>query len=259
MPIPPPPPRNRVFCPVEPATAGDQTVRNAVSSAILHLPGVFAPLLTGDSGGLGALAQTATLYIIAHGDATRPRFSIGGQHWSAKELANILETAGLKKDHRQLVMLVCYAGSTLGTEAEMAGYARQRAGYAAMVKQFETSSPAQQATRHAPLEAAKKSLLGALHDAVPKSWDKVNAGAPARGAPKKPARGAAYLLPLVAQLVDELKRRSYSQIRVRAFTGEVDTNFKNGITVKTETRNEETQLVTALTLPAGSTNTVNWL
>jgi hypothetical protein len=203
--------------------------------------------------------------MIAHGDNTRPVFCVGERNWNAKEMANCLETAGLKKDHKQVVMLVCNAGNTIGTQAEMNFFFVKRKEYAKLKGAAEKFRSFADPNKVDAQNRAEKELRADAKALLPKDWAKVNEKMP-DNFPELYST-AKYIAPLVAQLVGELKRKGYSELRVRAFTGEVSNGFHEGIMI--ENTHWDPTLVNQVTQTVGQyvkvcrnaspENTVEWL
>lgn len=83
--------------------------------------------MTGHYGGqktLGGVGANDTLYLLMHGHGSMPLFTqrecvVDGEagrahYWSAEEMAALLESDGLPKTHRDINMLVCHAGESVG-------------------------------------------------------------------------------------------------------------------------------------------------
>lgn len=222
MPTPPAP--RRVFCPTNPETSGDSAVKQACRTA-LNLPGVTGPIINGNTVALGTVDPMAKLYIICHGHEEMPMFTVGSKRWSAKEMADLLESSGLKKSHREIVMLVCHAGQTLGDKSVIS----QRVGLQSTYDKVKNSTSKKGLTKKSQTinEFAK------LKDqASPTTFTSTN-----------------QVLPMVSQLIDALKVKKYDFIRMQAFLGPVNANLSNGIKVKIAGRYED----------ASDSNTVNWL
>ena len=222
MPTPPAP--RRVFCPVNPETAGDDAVRQACRT-VLNLPGVTGPVINGNTVALGTVDSTAKLYIICHGHEDMPLFTVGKEKWTAQQMADLLESSGLKKTHREIVMLVCHAGQTLGSEAVI----NQRVGLQSTYDKVKHGTSKKDALKKAET----------LHEFA----ELQDQASPTTFTDKD------QVLPMVSQLIDALKAKKYDFIRMQAFLGPVNANLSNGIKVKISGRYEA----------ASDSNTVNWL
>jgi len=222
MPTPPAP--RRVFCPVNPETAGDAAVKQACRTS-LNLPGVSGPVIHGKTLELGTVDANAKLYIICHGHQDMPLFTVGTERWTAKQMADLLESSGLKKTHREIVMLVCHAGQTLGNAAVI----NQRVGLQSTYDKVKNATSGK--------NAAKKA------DAINKFAELKDQASPTNFTNKD------QVLPIVCQLIDALKAKKYEFIRMQAFLGAVNANLSNGIKVEVAGRYED----------ASDSNTVNWL
>ena len=216
------------------------------------MPGVFGTLITRECAGLDALAHSATLYIVAHGSTTSAHFIAGNKRFTAKEVAHSLEQAGLKKDHQQLVLLVCHAGDTVGTMNDVMAF--EKASTKVLKLKEDAAKHRMDVDKvQAHLTAEKQLKLG-MSQWQPKNWTEVEA---AFGSVTK-ARNAGYILPLAAQLVEELRRMGYGQIKVRAFNGEVSNIFSAGIMLEHRSVNPKTGESEMVSAPANASNTVNW-
>lgn len=222
MPTPPSP--RRVFCPANPETTNDHAVRQACRTA-LNLPGVTGPVINGNTVALGTVDPMAKLYIICHGHEEMPMFTVGSQKWTAKEMADLLESSGLKKSHREIVMLVCHAGQTLGSKSVIS----QRTGLQSTYDKVKNSS--------------KKKDINTKENIIEKFDQLKSQASPTTFTSKE------QVLPMVSQLIDALKAKKYEFIRMQAFLGPVKANLSNGIKVEIAGRYED----------ASSSNTVNWL
>lgn len=222
MPTPPAP--RRVFCPVNPETAGDYAVKQACRTS-LNLPGVSGPVINGNTVALGTVDANAKLYIICHGHQDMPMFTVGKKNWTAKQMADLLESSGLKKTHREIVMLVCHAGQTLGDKSVI----NQRLALQSTYDKVKNATSGK--------AAAKK------EETINKFSELNDQASPTNFTNKD------QVLPMVSQLIDALKAKKYDFIRMQAFLGPVNANLSNGIKVEVAGRYED----------ASSSNTVNWL
>lgn len=222
--MPTPPAHRRVFCPVNPETAGDSAVRQACSS-ILNMQGVVGPVINGNTVALGTVDPLAKLYIICHGHQDMPMFTVGSEKWTAKEMADLLESSGLKKTHREIVMLICHAGQTLGDKSVI----NQRISLQKSYDKVKNSTSGKDATKKAATIQKFDQLKSQASPTTFTSEDQV--------------------LPMVSQLIDALKTKKYEFIRMQAFLGPVSANLSNGIKVEIGGKYEA----------ASESNTVNWL
>lgn len=252
--VPGPPLYNRVFCPAQPGD--DEKAALACESAMASFAGVLRPLATGDNKQLRTLDPRTTLYFVSHGGGTRPLFRIGAQTWDAIAMANLLETAGLPKKHRQVVMLVCYAGNSVGTREEVARTEQMHRQRDKLAASAEKAKDRANYSRYGQLQGEHQEVdkrIKAHSDAAIPGYFGVFEG------DHVPAESGTALsvLPLVAQLINELKRRGYSYIRLRAFTGKVKVDFSNGIMVASHVIDDAGAMI-EITCPEAPANTVNW-
>ena len=222
--MPTPPAHRRVFCPVNPESAGDAAVKQACRTA-LNLPGVVGPVINGNTVALGTVDSTAKLYIICHGHQDMPMFTVGKERWTAKEMADLLESSGLKKTHREIVMLVCHAGQSLGDKSVI----NQRVALQSTYDKVKNASSGKDAIKKA--------------ETINKFAELKDQAAPTTFTSNE------QVLPMICQLIDALKAKKYDFIRMQAFLGPVNANLSNGIKVEIGGRYED----------ASPSNTVNWL
>lgn len=222
--MPTPPPRSRVFCPTNPKGSGDSAVAQACNTA-LNLNGVSGPVITGRTVALGTVDANAKLYMICHGHEDMPLFTVGKEKWTAKEMANLLESSGLKKTHREIVMLVCHAGQTLGDKAII----NKRIGVQKDYDKVKNKTGNKSETKK---ENCVNEFNKLKSETSPTDFN-----------------SAGQILPMVSQLIDALKAKKYDFIRFQAFMGPVNANLSNGIKVEIQGRYEA----------ASESNTVNWL
>jgi len=223
-PVPAPPARSRIFCPTNPETSGDGAVKQACKTG-LTLPGTSGPVITGQTNDLGTVDPQAKLYIICHGHKETPMFTVGEEKWTAEQMADLLESSGLKKTHREIVMLVCHAAQSLGDKAVINQRVQLQAEYTKVKHATSRSGLLKKAdtiTKFSELQS----------EASPTTFTK-----------------GSQVLPMVSQLIDALKAKKYDFIRFQAFLGPVKANLSNGIQVEISGRYE----------PASDSNTVNWL
>ena len=75
------------------------------------------------TSGLKALTADAKLYILCHGHAEMPVFTVGGPpkgYWTAQELAEMLVKDGLTTELREIEMMVCHAGQSVNSKLRAA-------------------------------------------------------------------------------------------------------------------------------------------
>jgi hypothetical protein len=139
------------------------------------------------------------LYLLCHGHAQLPLFSTSVGKWNAGELADRMMSDGLNKDHRDIEMLVCHAGESISTEKDAAKRM-------VIYQQWRAAQAANQAAEMKKLQDKFAKL--AKKGSKPSSYDHE----------KK-------VLPLCAQLTQELKIRGFDCIRVIAYACEVAMYF----------------------------------
>jgi hypothetical protein len=222
--MPTPSTLSRVFCPVNPEAAGDEAVKQACRS-ILNMPGVVGPVINGNTVALGTVDPMEKLYIICHGHQDMPVFTVAKERWTAQQMADLLESSGLKKTHREIVMLVCHAGQTLGDKSVI----NQRLALQETYDKVRNSTSGK--------DVAKKEKV------INKFADLKDQASPTTFTHKD------QVLPMICQLIDALKAKKYEFIRMQAFLGPVSANLSNGIKVEVHGRFEA----------ASPSNTVNWL
>jgi hypothetical protein len=195
--------KNAVYLPVE-----DNELREVAKNAIYSLPNMHPEILTGKLQPLAKLSTNAKLYLILHGHSQLPRFVVNGDDggsnkgsFTAAELAEWIERDGLRKDHRELELLVCHAGQSVGTKQIV----KKREAMQAKWKKIEASNKTSQK------KAALKQQLEDEFEAL-------------SGQPSEFTKPDQWL-PLAAEFVDELKKRKYTNIRVIAYKGAVRQRF----------------------------------
>jgi hypothetical protein len=184
----------------------DPELRNAAKNAIYGLPNMHSEILTGKLKPLAELSPFAKLYLIAHG-GNLPEFVIKGTgnndsgSFTAAELAEWMENDGFQKDHRDLELLVCHAGETVGSLE--------------LVKK-----------RQAIVEGWKKIKVSDLSEEEKQNYFK-QMHEEFRKLSEKPLEfsSSGQILPMSAQLVQALKKRGYTNIRVISYIGSVLQNF----------------------------------
>lgn len=165
--------------------------------------------MTGHYGGqktLGGVGANDTLYLLMHGHGTMPLFTqrkcvVDGEanrphFWSAEEMAALLESDGLPKTHRDINMLVCHAGESLGDRA----IANQL-----LAIQAKVPAVRKNAVEMAALSNKYATLAAKM---VPSGYS--NAG---------------QTFPMGAQLFRELSIRGYNNLRIVSYKAPVATYF----------------------------------
>jgi hypothetical protein len=172
---------------------------DARALAFIRVFGMFPRALHGGQRELDFLLQTTKLYILCHGDPNMPLFLThgsngrGGGHWSAQELADMLEADGLKRDHKDIELLVCHAGESVNTRANGAEMMRLRA-----------EAIAARAARNDDQLAAARAVLAGLRASAP----------PSRFFEVDPER---WLVPMAGQLAAALRERGFTHFRLVSY------------------------------------------
>jgi cellobiose-specific phosphotransferase system component IIB len=186
----------------------DPELREVAEKAIYALPKMHPKILTGKSKPLSQLSPFAKLYLLAHGHATLPKFVIKGTDgakdsgsFTADELAEWMENDGFKKDHRDLELLVCHAGVSVGS-LELV---KKRQAIVAKWKKIQVSNISEQEKENYKQQINKEFMK--LHQEP------------------SPYISSDQTLPMSAQLVQALKNRGYTNIRVISYIESVLQNF----------------------------------
>lgn len=193
--------QNAVYLPVQ-----DKKLKEVAENAIYSLPNMHPKILTGQPNPLANLSPNVKLYLILHGHAKLPRFVVHGDNhnpisFAPAKLAEWIERDGLRKDHRELELLVCHAGESVGTKE--------------IVKKREAIRE-----KYHKVNASKKTekQKQKLQNKLKTQFDKL-------GIEPSEFTKPDQWLPLAAELVDELKKRNYTNIRVIAYKGAVRQRF----------------------------------
>jgi hypothetical protein len=186
---------NAVYCP-----GIDDEMKRNIASLFMHFPKMYKTAFEGGCKCLGSLSPQARLYILCHGHAEMPLFTTEKGKWTARQLADMLEGDGLRKDHRDIELLVCHAGESVSSSAA----ADKRMGLAASFAQAKAKGDE---TTMARLKAA---------------YSKVKAPAPA------PFTSGSQVLPVVAQLVQVLKDKHYDYLSITSYACPVAQYYANG-------------------------------
>jgi hypothetical protein len=151
----------------------------------------------GKSGVLKNLSAERNLYIICHGNRSMPVFQTNAGRWTAEQMVKLLEKSGLKKEHRNIELIVCHAGASVSTNDQ---HASRTPLYDQLWKLKEGS------TKHTnKLEEVKK-VLG-------------NSG------PSEFTDPSTQLYPLAAQFAWQLKKREYTNFCVKSYALSVSQTF----------------------------------
>ena len=189
--------KNVIYCP-----GRDQEFERLADSMLLNVPNMHQEPLWGGDGTLDAVSANVKVYLAVHSHYELSVFDAAGQKWTAKQMAALMESDGLPKEHVNLVMMVCNAGLALNSKKSQQAMADIRARY---VQAVESNDQQAIAKAQRDWAAAEKKA------AKPSEYD-----------------NAKQTLPLVCELVDELKKRGYYALRVTAYKAPVAFIFQNG-------------------------------
>ncbi len=185
-----------------------------------------ASIHVGGGRSLGNLDVHKKLYLLCHGHGAMPLFVTGAGSWTAAQLANLMVTDGLKLTHREIEMLVCHAGESITSIAA----SEQRM---AVYHQFRKAKSNDDQKSMAHLRSKFEKLL-----------------------PKGPRPSvfshASQVIPMCAQLVDELKKCGFTNVRITAYKAAVSQAFDGS---------RQVYLVhnADMPRPAAAQDTVRWL
>ncbi len=162
--------------------------------AFIQAFAMYPRALHGGGGELRFLLPTTKLYILCHGDPNMPLFlTHGAGSWSASELADMLAADGLKRDHKDIELLVCYAGESVNT----------RANGAEMMRLRSEAKAARAAGDDTRLLNAQQTFAGLRASAPPSQFFEVDP--------------ALWLVPLAGQLATALRQREYTNFRLVSY------------------------------------------
>ncbi|MBD2206939.1 hypothetical protein H6G33_31180 [Calothrix sp. FACHB-1219] len=202
----------------------DVELSEAAERAIDSLNNMYPDILTGvhhlDNPKIPAgipqplknLSPYVTVYLIAHGHSELPIFIIKGQEivegekidrgsFTPTELAEWIERDGLRKDHRFLDLIVCYAALSVGKKD--------------ILKKREALQKKWNKIKDSAISVEEKDAIKKKIDKEWKSFD------------DKPSDFTTpdQILPMVAQLTDALKKRGYTNIQITGYEGAVSQHF----------------------------------
>jgi hypothetical protein len=72
-----------------------------------------AHVYSATKGGMGKIEVDRKLYIMSHGNSILPIFQTKTGRWTAEHMAKLLVKNGLKKEHRDIELIVCNAGASV--------------------------------------------------------------------------------------------------------------------------------------------------
>jgi hypothetical protein len=78
---------------------------------------LYQTAFVGGKGGLDKLNLNSTLYILCHGTPVAPVFDTDSGKFTAEKMAKMLQADGLRKNHRDIELLVCRAGQSVTSKA----------------------------------------------------------------------------------------------------------------------------------------------
>ena len=148
------------------------------------------------------------LYIICHGHALLPLFTTTVRSWTAAEMAELIERDQLSKEHQVIELLVCHAGESITSVSNSKERFKIRDQALALKKAGKT----------AEFEAMQNKFK-----AIEKDYRAFEARAS--------AKSDEQLLPMSAQLINELKNRGYKNMRIISYGAAIAQYFYEG-TVK---------------------------
>ncbi|SEG02378.1 hypothetical protein SAMN05421819_1723 [Bryocella elongata] len=190
--------RTAVFCP-----GVDQEMREAIEKMVTA-KWVLQKDVHDGKGSTKSLKQVdkeTTLFIMSHGNPIFPVFQTRLGKWTGPEMAKLLEKNSLRKNHREIVLLVCNAGSSLSDEANF----QRRSPMIKELQMLERKDKVQFEDKLVLWNKEKKDL---------KQFDSNVKGSL-----------ETRILPLAAQLVAELKSLKFLNIRVTCYRTPVSQNF----------------------------------
>jgi hypothetical protein len=181
-----------------------ENTHSEILTGVHHLNNPEIPV--GKSKPLSDLHPNAKLYLIAHGHANFPVFSINGDGsnggtFTPEQLAEWIENDGLRKDHRELELLVCNAALSIGTELEIAEREKVRKKW----NRIKNSD-----IPESEKETQRKKLDKELQ---------------AIGSRPSEFSSSDQVIPLAAQFTQALKDRGYNKIRVISYEGTISQSF----------------------------------
>lgn len=202
-----------IYCP-----GRDAEFEGLSARMIECVPGMHPETLWGGDKSLDALAPKARLYLMCHSHYEMSVFEAAEQIWTPKQLAALMESDGLDKGLQALEMMVCKAGVALNSKKSQQELLELKAEYD-NAKKSEDPNPNAKAKR---IEKAQKAYNAAAKKAL-------------KAAPYSNKNQA---LPLSCELMDELKKRGYKDLRITAYKVPVAFIFVNGeVTLNLETAN----------------------
>jgi ribosomal protein L4 len=142
------------------------------------------------------IKKNERLFIVAHGHRHLPWFVSNKMKWTAKEMAKLLESRGLPKDHKDIYLLVCYGGLSVNEKKT----AKK------MLKIIDERKNADKKNNKTLVKKKEKEFKTLADTIKPAEYDKES-----------------QELPLAAQLAHELKSlpRPYKNFRIIAYDGAV--------------------------------------
>ena len=137
------------------------------------------------------------LFIIVHGHAALPWFCsvLADISWTADEMAELLEKQGLPKNHKDIYLLVCYGGQSVGDKRKVGEILTLR----------NEAKAAEAAGDSALCQKTTKAFKDLTKRTRPGKYKNEN-----------------QELPLAAQLAQALKDRRYKNFRIISYNGAIN-------------------------------------
>lgn len=167
---------------------------------------VHNAVLWGGTRSLREFDPNTKLYLTAHTHSALAKFNIGDEYWTGDEMANLIAEDQLSREHRDIELLACRAGASMGTTSRVRMFRRLQENY-------------ERAKKTGNEKAIKKA-----REAFEKAEKKAPKPTPFTGDKNQQ-------IPLAAELMNALKERGYSKLRITAYTLPVNPQFTaaNGI------------------------------
>lgn len=175
-----------VYCP-----GRDDEFNRLAQEMAADVKGMYPEPLWGGEKKLGDVDSKVKLYLLCHSHYELSLFETDARRWTAKEMAEQLESDGLKKAHVDLELLVCNAGMALNSKKSVEQMRKLRAEY-------------------------DKAVQTGNEKAILKAKNNYNA---AIGKADKPAEyiNKNQAMPLAAELLEALRKRKYESLAITAY------------------------------------------
>lgn len=162
----------------------------------------------GGDRSLWSLDPTKKLYVVAHGNGAVPVCSTTAGSWTGEQLANRMWTDGLRRVHREIEVLICYAGFSVARHENLEQRMTLYGKFRHAISQGDTSSE----------KVYRRKLKALAANDVPLFTD------------------GTQVLPFCAQFIDALKRLGCTNVRVTAYKGAVETTFDSTFKIRLQGR-----------------------